>query len=43
MASILTRGQAIEALKVRELFMQIVFTTEKALSHLRFAGKEELS
>ncbi len=43
MANILTRDQAIVALKVRELFMQIVFTREKALAHLRFAGKEELS
>jgi len=43
MTNILTRDQAIEALKVRELFMQIIFTTEKALSHLLFAGKEELS
>jgi len=41
MADILTRDQAIEALKVRKLFMQIVFTIEKALSYLSFAGKEE--
>ena len=43
MANVLTHDQAVDTLKGRELFMQIAFTTKKALSHLLFIGKEELS
>ena len=40
MTGVLTRDQAIEALKVRELFDQYVFSTERALALLRFANSE---
>lgn len=35
-AGILTREQAIEALKVKRLYNQMVLATEKALSYLKF-------
>ena len=37
---ILNKEQTLTALKVRKLFNQLVFTTEKALEYLRFEGKE---
>ena len=37
---ILNKEQTLIALKVRELFNQLVFTTEKALEYLNFEGKE---
>jgi hypothetical protein len=37
-AGVLSKEQTIEALKVKKLFNQLVLTTEKALSYLRFVG-----
>lgn len=37
-SGILTKQQTVEALKVKKLFNQLVFATEKALSFLTFAG-----
>ena len=44
-AGVLTKEQTIEALKVKKLYNQLVLTSEKSLSYLRFVGtvaKEEL-
>ncbi len=44
-AGVLTKEQTVEALKVKNLYNQLVLTSEKALSYLRFVGtvsKEEL-
>ncbi|WP_455506397.1 DUF3990 domain-containing protein [Gemmiger formicilis] len=44
-AGVLTKEQTVEALKVKKLYNQLVLTSEKALSYLRFVGtvsKEEL-
>lgn len=44
-AGVLTKEQTVQALKVKKLYNQLVLTSEKALSHLYFAGtvsKEEL-
>ena len=43
-AGVLTKEQTIDALKVKKLYNQLVLTSEKALSYLRFVGtvaKEE--
>lgn len=37
-AGVLTREQAIDALKVKKLYNQLVLTSEKALSYLKFTG-----
>ncbi|MBP5311631.1 MAG: DUF3990 domain-containing protein [Clostridia bacterium] len=37
-AGVLTKEQTLEALKIKKLFNQLVLTTEKALSYLKFAG-----
>lgn len=37
-AGVLTKEQTIETLKIKKLYNQMVFTTEKALSYLKFAG-----
>lgn len=37
-AGVLTREQTLEQLKIKKLYNQLVLTTEKALSYLRFAG-----
>ena len=37
-AGILTKAQTIEALKVKELYNQLVFASEKALGYLRYIG-----
>ena len=37
-AGVLTKEQALEALKVKKLYNQLVLTSEKALSFLHFAG-----
>ena len=39
-SGILTKEQALEALKIKRLFDQYVFSTERALSILRFKGSE---
>ncbi len=36
MSGILTKEQALEALKIRKLYNQLVFATDEALSHLHF-------
>ena len=44
-AGILTKEQALESLKIKELYNQLVFTSQKALSYLQFMGtlsEEEL-
>ena len=44
-SGILTKGQTLEALKVKRLYNQLVFATDKALSYLHFVGiipEEEL-
>lgn len=44
-AGVLTKEQTLDQLKIKKLYNQLVLTTEKALSYLRFAGtvpKEEL-
>jgi hypothetical protein len=40
MTGVLTKSQTLEALKIRQLFNQLVFTTDKALSYLRYEGRE---
>ena len=43
-AGVLTKEQTLEQLKIKKLYNQLVLTTEKALSYLRFVGtvpKEE--
>ena len=43
-AGLLTKEQTLDALKIKKLYNQLVLTTEKALSYLRFIGtlpKEE--
>lgn len=37
-AGVLTKEQTIEALKIKKLYNQLVLTSEKALSYLRFVG-----
>ena len=37
-AGLLTKEQTLEALKVKKLYDQLVFSTEKALSYLQFIG-----
>ncbi len=39
---LLTKEQALEALKVKKLFDQYVFTTDKAMKLLRFVAAEEV-
>jgi hypothetical protein len=42
MANVLTMEQTLESLKIRKLYNQLVFTTEKALRYLRFEGSEQV-
>ena len=37
-AGVLTKGQTLEALKIKRLYNQLVLTSEKALSYLKFIG-----
>ena len=37
-AGALTKEQTLEALKIKKLYNQLVLTSEKALSYLRFIG-----
>ena len=44
-AGVLTKEQALEALKIKKLYNQLVLSSEKALSYLKFIGtvpQEEL-
>lgn len=40
MTGILDKEQALAALKIRKLFNQLVFATEKSLHYLQFEGRE---
>lgn len=40
MTGVLDRDQALAALKIRKLFNQLVFATEKSLRYLYFEGRE---
>ena len=40
MTGILNKEQALAALKIRKLFNQLVFATEKSLKYLHFEGRE---
>jgi hypothetical protein len=40
MTGVLTKSQTLEALKIRKLFNQLVFATDKALGYLRYEGRE---
>lgn len=42
MTGILSKDQALEALKIKRLFNQLVFATEKSLKYLHFEGRELL-
>lgn len=42
-SGLLTKAQALEALKIKKLFDQYVFATVEALSFLKFIGSEELN
>ena len=42
MTGVLTKEQTLEALKIRKLFNQLVFATDKALQFLRFEGSEQV-
>lgn len=41
-AGLLTKDQALEALKIKKLFNQYVFATEEALAFLKFINAEEV-
>ena len=41
-SGLLSKEQALEALKVKKLFNQYVFATEKSLSFLKFVGSKEI-
>jgi hypothetical protein len=36
----LSKAQTLETLKIRKLFNQLVFATDKALGYLKFEGRE---
>lgn len=40
MTGVLDKKQTLEALKIRKLFNQLVFTTENSLKYLHFEGRE---
>lgn len=40
-AGVLTKEQTLEALKIKKLYNQLVLTSEKALSYLKFIGTVE--
>jgi hypothetical protein len=40
MTGVLSKSQTLEALKIRKLFNQLVFATDKALEYLKFEGRE---
>lgn len=42
MTGILDKEQTLAALKIRKLFNQLVFATEKSLQYLQFDGKESV-
>lgn len=42
LSGLYTKGQALAALKIKKLYDQYVFATEKALKYLKFVGYEEV-
>lgn len=42
-SGVLTKIQTIETLKIKKLYNQVVFTTEKALTYLKYDGVADLS
>jgi hypothetical protein len=40
MAGVLTKEQTLDGLKIRELYNQLVFATEKSLKYVQFKGSE---
>lgn len=40
MTGVLDKEQTLSSLKIRKLFNQLVFTTEKSLQYLKFEGRE---
>ena len=40
MTGVLTKEQTLQALKIRKLFNQLVFTTEKSLQYLQFQRRK---
>ena len=42
MTGVLNKQQALEALKIRRLFNQMVFASSKALAYLQFDGSESV-
>ena len=42
MTGLYTKEQALTALKIKKLYDQYVFATEKALKYLKFTGYEEV-
>jgi hypothetical protein len=40
MTGVLTKPQTLEALKIRKLFNQLVFATNKALGYLKYEGRK---
>ena len=40
MTGVLDKEQTLAALKIRKLFNQLVFATEKSLQYLHFEGRE---
>ncbi len=43
LAGVITKEQALESLKVKQLFNQYVFTNEFAMSFLKFVSAKELT
>lgn len=42
MTGVLDKKQTLEALRIRKLFNQLVFATEKSLKYLKFEGREHV-
>lgn len=42
MTDVLSKEQTLEALKIRKLFNQLVFATDKSLQFLKFEGSEQV-
>ena len=40
MTGVLDKEQTLSSLKIRKLFNQLVFATEKSLQYLKFEGRE---
>lgn len=42
-SGVLTKEQTLDALKIKKLYNQLVFTSEKALSYIKFVGTVDLN